>query len=120
MTQFDDDKDAAWSERVAALTDTIATLRAQLDATLRDRAMIMAERDRTFALMLDRADRADRAEAELAAARAAQGKLRDALLKMNKAAGEVARMGAVTGPQWTRLNIALLNGRAALDMGDTK
>ena len=39
--------------------DTIATLRAQLDSTLKDRALIIAERDRTFALMLTRAEAAE-------------------------------------------------------------
>jgi hypothetical protein len=33
---------------------------------------------------------------------------------LDKAASEVSRRGAVTGPQWTKLTIALLNARAAL------
>jgi hypothetical protein len=45
----------------------VERMRAQLDATLKDRAMIIAERDRTFALMLDRAEKAD---AELKAMKA--------------------------------------------------
>jgi len=36
------------------------------------------------------------------------------LEKLQNAAGEVSRQGAVTGPQWTRLNIALLSARATL------
>lgn len=37
----------------------LRTLRAQLDSTLKDRALIIAERDRTFALMLARAEAAE-------------------------------------------------------------
>jgi hypothetical protein len=46
-------------------------------------------------------------QAQLAEARAG-------LEKLQRAAGEVSRQGAVTGPQWTRLNIALLSARATL------
>ena len=38
----------------------------------------------------------------------------EGLSTLNKAAGEVARQGAVTGTQWTKLNVALLRSRAAL------
>jgi hypothetical protein len=48
-------------------------LRAQLESTLKDRAYIMAERDRTFALMLARAEEA---EAERDALRAGAVRLR--------------------------------------------
>lgn len=51
--------------------------------------------------------RAEKAEADLAAAV-------KTLEFMNKVAGEVSRMGARTGPQWTRLSVALLTVRAAL------
>ena len=50
----------------------------------------------------------------LQAAEAVNARLREAFGLLDKAAGEVARMGAVTGPQWTRLTVALLKGREAL------
>lgn len=36
------------------------------------------------------------------------------LSALDRAAGEVARQGAVTGPQWSRLTVALLKARAIL------
>lgn len=39
---------------------------------------------------------------------------RNALVALEKAASEVSRQGAVTGPQWTRLSIAILSARAAI------
>ena len=53
------------------------------------------------------AERALKAEAKLSNAVEALGLL-------DKAAGETARMGAATGPHWTRLTIALLISRATL------
>jgi uncharacterized coiled-coil protein SlyX len=38
----------------------------------------------------------------------------EALGLLDKAAGETARMGAATGPHWTRLTIALLKSRTTL------
>lgn len=40
--------------------------------------------------------------------------LREALVNLEKAASEVSRYGAQTGPQWSRLSIALLKARSAL------
>ena len=40
------------------------------------------------------------------------------LSALDKAAGEVARQGAVTGPQWSRLTVALLKARAAIKESD--
>lgn len=54
---------------------------------------------------------------ELIAARAkieAAEKLAEAMAALDKAASEVARLGAVTGPQWTRLTVASLKARSAL------
>ena len=71
----------------------------------------LAERDRALAEWADVSQRnyqrAKAAEDRLAEARAG-------LEKLQSAAGEVSRQGAVTGPQWTRLNIALLFARATL------
>lgn len=36
------------------------------------------------------------------------------LRKLTKAANEVSRCGATTGPQWTALTMALLSAKAAL------
>jgi hypothetical protein len=43
----------------AAVADRIEQLTAQLESTLRDRKLILEERDRTFALMLARAEKAE-------------------------------------------------------------
>ena len=45
--------------RIRELEAHTATYRAQVDAVLKDRALIIAERDRTFALMLARAETAE-------------------------------------------------------------
>ena len=55
------------------------------------------------------ASEAARKLAEERLAKAVEG-----LSALDKAAGEVARNGAVTGPQWTRLTVALLKARAVL------
>jgi len=56
----------AWArESVPALAAERDTLRVQLDSTLKDRARIIAERDRTFALMLARAETAEAENARL-------------------------------------------------------
>jgi hypothetical protein len=71
----------------------------------------LAERDRALAEWAEVSQRnyqrAKEAEERLAEARAG-------LENLQSAAGEVSRQGAVTGPQWTRLNIALLSARATL------
>jgi long-subunit acyl-CoA synthetase (AMP-forming) len=54
---------------VSKAADMLEALEAKLDSTLKDRAMILAERDRTFASMLARAE----------AAEAENARLRDAL-----------------------------------------
>jgi Tfp pilus assembly protein PilN len=51
----------------AKTADMLETLAAKLDSTLKDRALILAERDRTFALMLARAEAAEARVAELEA-----------------------------------------------------
>lgn len=56
----------------------------------------------------------DTAEATATALTARVEKLREALVNLDKAASEVARLGAVTGPQWSRLTIASLQSRAAI------
>jgi hypothetical protein len=58
--------------------------------------------------------RADLHRAEVEALQAQLAEARAGLEKLQSAAGEVSRQGAVTGPQWTRLNIALLSARATL------
>jgi len=54
------------------------------------------------------------AAAHIEALQAQLAESRAGLEKLQNAAGEVSRQGAVTGPQWTRLNIALLSARATL------
>jgi len=61
-------------------------LTAQLESTLKDRALILAERDR----------------------------LREALRGLERASTEVASCGARTGTQWLKLTVANLSARAAL------
>jgi Lar family restriction alleviation protein len=58
--------------------------------------------------------RADLHRAEVEALEAQLAEAGAGLEKLQRAAGEVSRQGAVTGPQWTRLNIALLSARATL------
>ena len=80
------------SERnlMASAADRIEALTAQLESTLRDRKLILEERDRTFALMLARAEKAEAewrkyeaawmtAEGRLADAEADNARLREAL-----------------------------------------
>ena len=50
----------------------------------------------------------------LTEARAENERLREVLEHLDKAASEVARRGAETGPQWSKLTIASLKARAAL------
>ena len=50
---------------VCEKNDDIFHLRAQIDATLKDRALILKERDRTFALVLARAEAAEAKLAKL-------------------------------------------------------
>lgn len=57
-------------------------------------------------------------EAALAAEQAKVGRLVDAMKALEKAAAEVSRRGAETGPQWTKLTVALLQARAALTQKD--
>ena len=47
------------------VADRIESLTAQLESTLRDRKFILEERDRTFALMLARAEKAESESARL-------------------------------------------------------
>lgn len=54
----------------------------------------------------------------LAAERAKVDRLVDAVKSLEKAAAEVSRRGAETGPQWTELTVALLQARAALNVTD--
>lgn len=42
------------------------------------------------------------------------GRMKEALFQLERAASEVARYGAQTGPQWTWLSSALIQARAAL------
>ena len=55
-----------------------------------------------------------RLRAELATLRASEARLSEALLGLEKAATEVSRYGAQTGSQWSRLTVANLRARAAL------
>ncbi len=85
---------------VEALTkadDRIDTLTAQLESTLRDRKLILEERDRTFALMLARVLKAEAewrkyeaawmtAEGKLADAEADNARLRGAMTGIKRAA----------------------------------
>ena len=61
-----------------------------------------------------RADLHAAAVARAEAAEAERDRLRTALADLEKAATEVARYGAQTGPQWSRLTIASLTARADL------
>ena len=118
--------DALVKEIDAALADTdgmalVQALRAERDEAkrlmeMRHREMLAADE-----LMRKHQRRAEKAEADrdrLAAANAALearlARLVEALASLDKAASEVSRLGAVTGSQWTRLNIASLKARAAL------
>lgn len=57
---------------------------------------------------------------ELLARRADADDLRAALEVLERAGSEVSRLGASCGPQWSKLNFALLKARAALrDAGGT-
>lgn len=58
--------------------------------------------------------RAETAEARADAAEALVKGLRDKLTGLEKAASEVSRRGAVTGPQWSNLTMAILFARAVL------
>ena len=49
-------------------------------------------------------ERAEAAEAEVA-------RFKEALRDLYKAAGEVSRWGATTGPQWSKLTVALLKSK---------
>lgn len=57
--------------------------------------------------------------AEVATLRASDVRMREAVTDLEKAATEVARYGAQAGPQWSRLTVANLRARAALQ-GETK
>lgn len=46
--------------------------------------------------------------------------LRTALRNLERAATEVARYGAQTGPQWTKLSGALISARLAMEATDGK
>ena len=61
---------------MAEAKDRIEALTAQLESTLRDRKLIIQERDRTFALMLARAEKAE----------ADNARLREALTGIKRAA----------------------------------
>ena len=74
----------------AGATDSSGSLGRKIPRTLRTQAARIAE-----------------LEAEVA-------RLRDALTALDKAASEVARRGAETGPQWAKLTIASLKARAVL------
>ncbi len=63
---------------------------------------------------------ADAVDRELADLRAKLAVAVEALTLLQNASGETARMGAVTGPHWTRLTIALLKSRAALAQINTQ
>jgi len=88
------------SDLITALLAQIATLRAERDALKRH--------NNALSQMLDGEEaRAETAEAKVE-------KLRGALEKLEKASSEVSRRGAETGPQWSKLTIAILQARAAL------
>jgi len=53
----------------------IEALTAQLESTLKDRAQIIAERDRTYALMLARAEKAEADNARLKAILSEMGRI---------------------------------------------
>ena len=72
-----------WRDREKTLTAERDRLTAQLESTLKDRALIIAERDRTFALMLARAE----------AAEADAARLREALILLIEAKDEEAPFG---------------------------
>ena len=104
-----DEGDCAWIQigpeggPVTALVVARGNGGRRLDANA---ALYAAAPDLARALI---ASEAARKLAEERLAKAVEG-----LSALNRAAGEVARQGAVTGPQWTRLNVALLKARANL------
>jgi chromosome segregation ATPase len=73
-------------DRLGAAADRIEALTAQLESTLRDRKLILEERDRTFALMLARAEKAESEWRKYEAAwMTAEGKLADAEAERDRA-----------------------------------
>lgn len=87
--------------------EALAALRAELDGLLTTWA---ESRERHLKAEAEAAD----LRARLAAAEALVARLVGELASLDKSASEVLRLGAVTGSQWTRLNIASLKARAAL------
>lgn len=92
---------------VEMLRDERDELLRQRNAALTRVESLQAERDHLAAELITSEAARKLAEERLA-------KAVEALSALDRAAGEVARQGAVTGPQWTRLNIALLKARAIL------
>jgi hypothetical protein len=116
------------SELIDTLTDRIEELEADLRSMALDYLAAQGQAMDNFQMYVDANEARIDAEANLKTAeeigRAFEedaGQLREKLAKaaealglLDKAAGETARMGAVTGPHWTRLTIALLKSRATL------
>lgn len=81
-------------------TEVLAALSRAMSDDLAERDVhtkISAEAERVAKWERDRAER-----------------LEAALQALEKASSEVSRRGAETGPQWTKLTVALLQARAAL------
>lgn len=91
--------------------DRIEQLLQRIEALVRDRDAGAKD----YCALMDRHDELHNA---LAAEQAKVGRLVDAMKALEKAAAEVSRRGAETGPQWTKLTVALLQARATLTQKD--
>lgn len=106
------------AEEAAKLLNKIAEIKADLndfDGDTRGHKAALWEAQEKLdeaAPDLARALIASEAARKLAEERLA--KVMEGLSALDRAAGEVARQGAVTGSQWTRLGIAMLKARAIL------
>ena len=111
------------ADLITALLAQNAALRAERDAlaaqvaeVTSDRAYIIGAND-GWEAAVEQSVATPAAAAMLARAEAAEAeveKLRGALEGLEKASSEVSRRGAETGPQWSKLTIAILQARAAL------
>ena len=97
-------------ELIARLRNEWTTLDDERAAADRIEALVK-ERDRQYDENVNRIH-----QQALAEARA--DRLDAALQALEKASSEVSRRGAETGPQWSKLTIAILKARAALKGGE--
>lgn len=91
-----------------AFATEVATLRAERDEAQTDLGRVI------MALPTGRGMRLAGAVEGVKMLRESEARMREALTGLEKAATEVSKYGAQTGPQWTRLTVANLRARAAL------